>query len=52
MYVFIFVMGVLVKNIGLSLEVMVMIFVLGCGLINLIMLIFGVVMGGLEIFKV
>ncbi|BDQ60133.1 hypothetical protein EfsSVR2332_02110 [Enterococcus faecalis] len=45
-------MGALAKNIGLSPEVMVMIFASGCGLINLITPTSGVVMGGLEISKV
>ncbi len=51
-YVSIPVMGALAKNIGLSPEVMVMIFASGCGLINLITPTSGVVMGGLEISKV
>ncbi|GEQ49585.1 YfcC family protein [Tetragenococcus koreensis] len=51
-YVSIPVMGALANNIGLSPDVMVMIFASGCGLINLITPTSGVVMGGLEISKV
>ncbi|MBP2099173.1 YfcC family protein [Enterococcus rivorum] len=51
-YVSIPVMGGLAHNIGLSPDVMVMIFVAGCGLINLITPTSGVVMGGLEISKI
>ncbi len=42
----------LANNIGLSPDVMVMIFASGCGLINLITPTSGVVMGGLEVSKV
>lgn len=51
-YVSIPVMGGLANNIGLSPDVMVMIFASGCGLINLITPTSGVVMGGLEVSKV
>ena len=51
-YVSIPVMGALAKEVGLSPDVMIMIFVSGCGLINLITPTSGVVMGGLEISKV
>lgn len=51
-YVSIPIMGALAKEVGLSPDVMVMIFVSGCGLINLITPTSGVVMGGLEISKV
>ncbi len=51
-YVSIPVMGALAKEIGLSPDVMVMIFAAGCGLINLITPTSGVVMGGLAISKV
>lgn len=51
-YVSIPVMGALANEVGLSPDVMVMIFVSGCGLINLITPTSGVVMGGLEITKV
>ncbi|MGO3732394.1 MAG: YfcC family protein [Vagococcus sp.] len=51
-YVSIPVMGALAKEIGLSPDVMVMIFASGCGLINLITPTSGVVMGGLEVSKV
>lgn len=51
-YVSIPVMGALAHNIGLSADVMVMIFVSGCGIINLITPTSGVVMGGLQITKV
>lgn len=51
-YVSIPVMGALAKEVGLSPDVMVMIFASGCGLINLITPTSGVVMGGLEISKV
>ncbi|GAA3023380.1 YfcC family protein [Tetragenococcus solitarius] len=51
-YVSIPVMGALANNIGLSPDVMVMIFASGCGLINLITPTSGVVMGGLQISKV
>jgi len=51
-YVSIPVMGGLAHNIGLSPDVMVMIFTAGCGLINLITPTSGVVMGGLEISKI
>lgn len=51
-YVSIPVMGALAKEVGLSPDVMVMIFASGCGLVNLITPTSGVVMGGLEISKV
>ena len=51
-YVSIPVMGGLAHSIGLSPDVMVMIFVSGCGLINIITPTSGVVMGGLEAAKV
>lgn len=51
-YVSIPVMGALANNIGLSPDVMVMIFASGCGLINLITPTSGVVMGGLAVSKV
>ncbi|WEG72977.1 YfcC family protein [Vagococcus intermedius] len=51
-YVSIPVMGGLASGIGLSPDVMVLIFTSGCGLINLITPTSGVVMGGLEISKV
>jgi uncharacterized ion transporter superfamily protein YfcC len=51
-YVSIPVMGALANDIGLSADVMVMIFASGCGLINLITPTSGVVMGGLAISKV
>lgn len=51
-YVSIPVMGGLAHNIGLSPDVMVMIFSAGCGVINLITPTSGVVMGGLEISKI
>lgn len=51
-YVSIPVMGALAHNIGLSADVMVMIFVSGCGIVNLITPTSGVVMGGLQITKV
>lgn len=51
-YVSIPVMGALARDIGLSPDVMVMIFASGCGLVNLITPTSGVVMGGLEISKV
>lgn len=51
-YVSIPVMGALAQEIGLSPDVMVIIFASGCGLINLITPTSGVVMGGLEISKV
>lgn len=51
-YVSIPVMGGLAHSIGLSPEVMIMIFVSGCGLINIITPTSGVVMGGLEAAKI
>lgn len=51
-YVSIPVMGALAKNIGLSPDVMVMIFASACGVVNLITPTSGVVMGGLAISKV
>lgn len=51
-YVSIPVMGGLANEIGLSPDVMIMIFVAGCGLINLITPTSGVVMGGLNISRV
>lgn len=51
-YVSIPVMGALANSIGLNPNVMVMIFVAGCGLVNLITPTSGVVMGGLEIARV
>lgn len=51
-YVSIPVMGALASEVGLSPDVMVMIFASGCGLINLITPTSGVVMGGLAISEV
>lgn len=48
-YVSIPVMGGLASGLGLSADVMVMIFTAGCGLVNLVTPTSGVVMGGLEI---
>ncbi len=46
------VMGGLAEALGMSPEVMIMIFTAGCGLVNLITPTSGVVMGGLEMAKV
>lgn len=51
-YVSIPIMGALAKKVGLSPDVMVILFASGCGLINLITPTSGVVMGGLEISKI
>lgn len=51
-YVSIPIMGALAKEVGLSPDVMVIIFASGCGLINLITPTSGVVMGGLQISRV
>lgn len=51
-YVSMPVMGALTQSVGLSADVMVMIFVAGCGLVNLITPTSGVVMGGLQMSKV
>lgn len=51
-YVSIPVMGALAHEIGLSPDVMIIIFASGCGLINLITPTSGVVMGGLDISRV
>lgn len=51
-YVSIPVMGGLASEIGLSPDVMIMIFAAGCGLINIITPTSGVVMGGLDISRV
>lgn len=51
-YVSIPVMGALAQKVGMSPDVMVMIFASGCGLVNLVTPTSGVVMGGLQITKV
>ncbi|MGX6962577.1 YfcC family protein [Vagococcus xieshaowenii] len=51
-YVSIPVMGALANKVGLSADVMIMIFVSACGVVNLITPTSGVVMGGLEVSKV
>lgn len=51
-YVSIPVMGGLANSIGMSPDVMIMIFVAGCGIVNLVTPTSGVVMGGLEISKI
>ncbi|EIW2105311.1 YfcC family protein [Enterococcus faecalis] len=51
-YVSIPIMGALAQKVGLSPDVMVIIFASGCGLINLITPTSGVVMGGLEVSKI